>query len=358
MLWLFITIIVTILILTGYLSWHFQSLPLLVKYVPRKWLRWLGGAVIAGIFFVAAFIFRTWLIALFLYVCIGYFLCDMTGLILRRTRHREKWQRFPVNHFAWIFGLLICLLGYYNARNLVLTEYTVEINKPIKPLRIVFISDTHIGAAFRANELVKTQKMVEELSPDLILLGGDIYDEGTSEDEKAHSYGVWKSMAARLGKYYVTGNHEFSSHGPGINIDEIMAELEKSDVRVLLDKTVLIDNEFYLIGRRDQAKPREELEVLTAGIDKSKPVILLDHQPIDREKARELGVDLQLSGHTHNGQLFPFKWLLLTVYGVTSGQYQWGDYHLVISTGAGTWRLPIRTSGRSEILLINLQSAR
>ncbi|WP_418791611.1 metallophosphoesterase [Phosphitispora sp. TUW77] len=208
---------------------------------------------------------------------------------------------------ALVTGILV--YGTFNALNPEITRYDLVIDKKpdsVKKLDIIMVSDIHLGSIVRTNRL---QKLVEEayrLNPDLILFSGDIVDQSMEPTEVDNMVNVFGNMQARFGKFAVPGNHEYISG----HADDAFAYLEQAGFRVLRDEYVKVADSFYVVGRDNTSHQgprtvRRQLSELMEEVDRSLPVILLDHEPNDLANARENGVDLQLSGHTHRGQLFP-----------------------------------------------------
>ena len=149
--------------------------------------------------------------------------------------------------------------------------------------------------------------------------------------------------------YFVNGNHERSR-------TNAFNYLSLQGIRPLLDTVVCIDNSFYVAGRIDRStRMRKTIPELLTGIDRQLPVILLDHQPLNLEEAEQSGIDLQLSGHTHHGQMFPLNYIIANMYEKDWGFLQKGKTNFYISCGAGTWGPPIRTAGYSEVVIIDLE---
>ncbi|MGB6648562.1 MAG: metallophosphoesterase, partial [Bacteroidota bacterium] len=166
-------------------------------------------------------------------------------------------------------------------------------------------------------------------------------------------------LKARYGVLAVTGNHEYIG-----GAREACAYLEDHGVRVLRDSSVRLPNGVTIVGREDRSmeqfagRRRTPLSALMAEVDTLSPVILMDHQPFGLEEAANAGVDLQLSGHTHHGQLWPFNFITRAVYEVSWGYVKKGNTHVYVSSGVGTWGPPVRTGNRPEIVSIRLEFKR
>lgn len=242
--------------------------------------------------------------------------------------------------------------GFYNARNFVVKNYEITINKQsqLDSLNIVMISDLHLGSSIKKGEIDKLRIKIKSLEPDIIFICGDMFDHGSHADLIDYAVKCLGSIKASLGTFFVTGNHEDYLGG----IQQTLSYFKGSKIRVLADETVVAAG-IYITGRKDRrSSTRAPLSKLLAFTDKNKPLILLDHQPNDILEAERCGVDLQLSGHTHNGQIFPFNFLVGMANVATYGLIASGSYNAVISSGCGTWKFPILTGSHSEIVNVRL----
>ena len=159
-------------------------------------------------------------------------------------------------------------------------------------------------------------------------------------------------LHAPLGVFAITGNHEFYSGVP----EEINKYLRAAGVRMLHDSVALVDNSFYLVGRDDRTNPnRMKLSELVKGLQPDLPKILLDHQPYALEQACENDIDLQISGHTHNGQFFPGNLFVKRIFEVAHGYKKKGKTHFYVSSGLGIWGPLYRIGTQSELVEIQLK---
>jgi predicted MPP superfamily phosphohydrolase len=198
--------------------------------------------------------------------------------------------------------------------------------------------------------------MANSLNPDIILLPGDIFDEDIGPIIKNKLGDDLQKLNAKYGVYAVTGNHEYIG-----GVESAVDYMEKHGINVLRDEAVLIDSGFYLVGREDRSigqfanQKRIELSEITKNINKNFPAILLDHQPFQLNLTRENGIDLQLSGHTHHGQLWPLNYITSMIYEISWGYEKIDETHYYVSSGFAGWGPPVRTGSRTEI--VNLKIA-
>jgi len=261
----------------------------------------------------------------------------------------------------FISGCIIILTvtaGFINARLPGITHLDIRINKKVtgdKSLKIVMVSDIHMGtliAKRRTNYLINK---IINLKPDVILFAGDIVDEDLAPVIRRNLGEMLSQLKAKHGVYGITGNHEYIG-----GVEPAVKYLTAHGIKILRDTAVLVDNYFYLVGRDDKDKPRftgkkrKTLEEIMSQVDRSYPVILMDHQPFKLGKTVEQGVDLQLSGHTHHGQLWPFNYITNAIYELSWGYRQIGQTHFYVSSGFGSWGPPVRLGNRPEIVEINV----
>ncbi len=250
-----------------------------------------------------------------------------------------------------VIGLLI--YGTCHARNIRVTSYQIHIKKPagtLKQLHIAMVSDLHLTdiSDYRRHQMIHK---VNELHPDIVIIPGDIVP-----IEKEQIAAEFQNIKSRYGIFAALGNHDYYNQ----NLNKFTRWLSKAGIQVLRDKSVKVADSFYLIGRDDKSyemisgKKRQKISDLTADINKKLPVILLDHQPVDLEAARDAGVDLQLSGHTHKGQFFPFGLITRRVFRIDYGYLKLGSMQVIVSSGAGTWGPPIRIASLSEVVDIRI----
>ena len=280
-------------------------------------------------------------------------------------------QRFNIYRFTFITGILgvlvtvLCLgYGYYNIKHVVATTYDLSSDK-IDDLKIIEIADLHMSTSLDVLQLQKYCDEMSELNADLVVLTGDIFDENTPLDDMVDASKALSTIKNKLGIYYVYGNHDNGSRNfddVAFGPEEIKENLEKNGITVLEDEVITLDK-INIIGRKDASfwgnNPRLATSELLAMIPEDKRdnyTIILDHQPLDLDENAALGIDLQLSGHTHGGQLFPMGIVQsLTSDNLIRGQRTIHDFTAITSSGMAGWRYPIKTGAPSEYVIINVK---
>lgn len=261
-----------------------------------------------------------------------------------------------------IIMAIVLLIGTRNAWSPVIRKYRVQIPKQAggrSKLRIAMASDIHLGTTIGNAHLHRLLGKVGQIKPDIILLPGDILDDDIEPFIRKKMAAVLGKLDAPLGVYAVTGNHEYI----GGKVPEFVAAMDAIGIRVLMDEAVLVDDSFYIIGRKDKAaggfrsggEGRRPIGELVAPLDESLPMIMMDHQPSDLENAAGSGIDLSLSGHTHRGQMAPNHLITKRLFEVDWGYLKKGGLHAIVSSGFGFWGPPVRIGSRCEVLHIDVE---
>ena len=304
-------------------------------------------------------------VIVFLYASIIWLICDVLFWGVQKLRKKN----FKYYYAGWLAIIISCLYlfnGWYQAHNVWKTDYNIITNKKVQNLRIIMFADAHVGTTFDGEGLANHMKEMQKHNPDMLVITGDFVDNGTSKDEMMRSLKSLAEFKSKYGVYLVLGNHDKSSNGKafrGFSNDEFIDELKKHGVKVLQDEIELIDNEFYVIGRKDafderRGYSRKSMKEMLRNIDKNKLMIVFDHQPNDYKNQIEEDIDLVLSGHTHGGQLFPInnvsKWMGMNdkIY----GHEKIKNTDFIVTSGISDWEIKFKTGCRSEFVIIDIKS--
>ena len=266
--------------------------------------------------------------------------------------------RFAVFIITCISVCMIMLAGFINALSPRVKTINLSIQKYAgnrQELSVAMASDIHMGTLVGPRRTKKMANLINSLKPDMVVFAGDMVDEELAPVLRFDLGREIKRISAPLGVYAVTGNHEYIG-----GADKAKKYLEDHGVTMLNDTMILIDNSFYLAGREDRTsirfghKKRKDLGELLHGADLNKPVIMLDHQPFGLSEVAQSGADLQISGHTHHGQLWPLNYLTRAIYEVSAGLKKIGKTWFYVSPGYGGWGPPVRTNSRPEVVLFRI----
>ncbi|NLK52262.1 MAG: metallophosphoesterase [Syntrophomonadaceae bacterium] len=322
-------------------------------FVGRIGDKVLPGAVSRGLTLIGAY----WLIFIY-YGVIILLILDLIRLLDRGFPFIPAGLKpSPATFGLIVVGLLIGILVYgtWNARNPVFRHYALTIPKStpdLSALRVIVVSDIHLGNIVHNGRLTRMINQINERNPDLVLLPGDIIDEDIGPFIEQKMPETFQQLHPKYGVYAVFGNHEYI----GGHAEEALYYLSQAGVTVLRDDYVQVADSFYLVGRDDPArqrhaqKSRQDLKTIMEGIDYSLPIILLDHQPFNLEEAQAIGVDLQLSGHTHRGQFFPNNLITQKIFEIDWGYLRKDTLQVIVSCGFGTWGPPVRIGNTPEVV--------
>jgi len=308
-----------------------------------------------------------------------YFLMTLIGLTvlkyiiwntrLRKTRLFSRIGVISAGVFVFTVAGAVCIYGAVHARQIKTTQYVVSVNKQVEgmeKLRVVLIADTHMGYAIGRDHISKMVEKINACAPDIVIFAGDIFDNSVEgldyPDEIAAQF---RSIRSKYGVWATYGNHDidedilmgftFNWSGSPPNDTRMREFVDKAGIKLLSDESVLIDDKFYLVGRRDAAKPgtddgsRKTPAELTEGLDKSKPVLFIAHEPDELSETAKAGADIDFSGHTHDGQLFPLTLITRSVWENCCGVLQKDGMWSIVTSGVGVFGPFMRVGTDAEI---------
>lgn len=295
-----------------------------------------------------------------------WFLCDMAGwLAAKRGFARKSGGAYYAGIFAIGISVAYLVWAWYLSHHVWRTAYALWTDKPVGSLRIVQISDSHVGNVFDGEGFLLRMRAIQDENPDIVVVTGDYVDDDTAKEDMEAACRALGTLKTTHGVFYVFGNHDKGYYGPqyrGYSGRDLVAELEKNGVTVLQDEAVLLNGGVCLIGRKDRSEERSgnarlSMAELTEGLDPQSYRIVLDHQPHDYDAQVAAGVDLVLSGHTHGGHFFPLNRLgeWLRIDDKTYGLEKRGDTNFIVTSGIAEWGLKFRTGCRSEYVVIDVQ---
>ena len=301
-----------------------------------------------------------WL-GLFIYFLLFFIAADLIILIGRIAKlipaDMFLSTRFYAGTAAILLSAAVFCYGIYNARTIKFTSYDVQLNRSLSDeMNIVLISDLHLGDIGSEKRIDDVVRGINSINPDIVCIAGDIFTDDyfrLKNPDKASA--LFRSIESAHGVYASLGNHD-----GGSTFSEMMDFLERSNIKVLNDEHVIIDDRLVLIGRLDSSPiggfgglARKDFPEVIAPVDVSYPVVVMEHNPA---RIGEYGydADLILAGHTHRGQLFPGGIFTKLIFAADYGHYQKdaNSPHVVVTQGAGTWMMPIRVGTNNEIVSV------
>ena len=330
--------------------------------------------ILSSIIAIISFLFclNIWSMAaiLIFYLFISSLIADLIRIIQKYLIKEKHLNFIPKIHkkglLALIFFAVIILGSVYGMNHIELTEYNLTTEKiDNKSYSILFVSDVHYGTV-QSTKLVKDSiSKMNNLKPDIVVLGGDIVDERTTKDSMEEIFEELGKINSTYGTYYIFGNHDrqpyttdYVNGNRTFTDSDLNQSIEKNKIKILNDAKVTINNDIVLVGRSDaeweNSVNRMDVNEIFNESDLSKYIVVLDHQPVEYEKNAQEGVDLQLSGHTHGGQLFPYGMIYDLTGRLNYGEYEIGDMKQIVSSGLTGWGWPMRNEAKCEYVLINI----
>ncbi len=345
----------------------------------QDWMPGVPAAVFWPIFMIVAFAYMIAMIpwpqsvkpvARFFKVIGSYYLaCMEFAIIFLPLTDLLHWvlrlMGYSLTEFTSEAGVTLLLMlavfliwGSRNAWSTIVRTHPIPIDKSIgtsTPLTIAVASDLHLGNIVGNRHLRKMVKEINNMHPDVILLAGDVLDDSIEPFIRNHMSDQMKQLKARHGVYAVLGNHEYY----GGSISQYTELMSSIGIKVLQDEVLEVAGT-YIVGRKDktaesmEAGGRKSVVSLLEGLDLSRPVIMMDHQPTGFDAAAQAGVDILLSGHTHRGQIAPNHWITKRLFELDWGYLRKDKLHVIVSSGYGTWGPPIRWASRSELIKLEV----
>jgi len=284
-----------------------------------------------------------------LYLVLLYLLLDL-GHALHLVPHNFLYN--STKGSLTILAILVSVFtyGYFHYMDKTRQPLDMPTTKKLaRPLKIVMASDLHLGYHNQVDELNRWVDLINQENPDLILIAGDIIDgqiRPLQEQNMAASFHRLKAPVVAC-----LGNHEYYS-----GVRNSFNFYKAAGIQLLCDTAITIKG-INIIGRDDKTDSRRQtVQALTTPLDMNRYTILLDHQPYHLEEAQQAGIDFQLSGHTHHGQVWPISWITDAIYEQAFGPLQKGNTQYYVSSGLGIWGGKFRIGTRSEYIVGTLHN--
>lgn len=305
-----------------------------------------------------------WMVA-FIYFLMIWIIFEVGRLVLKSTGHLESNTRklpkaFPQIAVGAILIFVTALIaaGYQNNLRAVVHTHSIRIDKMIsdnQSLRILIAADMHLGTIVDGKRAEQIVQKINEQNPDIVFLPGDIIDIDTQEVIANGGAAALGKIKAPLGVYACLGNHEVYAGEEAST--RLLSDL---GIIVLRDEFVNLSNGLQIAGRLDYAREgfgltRKSISEILKDASPMMPILLLDHQPRALKEAQEAGVDLIVCGHTHNGQFWPINYVVRMIFDLAYGYARWGNTHIYVSNGVGSWGPPVRIGRPPEIVVIDVE---
>lgn len=385
-----IYIVFNIYIIRWLLAWmsccHKAFKTKLSKIITISFYSFLASAIFIGFLLPQGNIKRVFngignfFIGAMIYIILCILVCDLIRIILIKTNkyHQDSLYKTRILVIIGAINIIvistICIYGAINARIIHTTKYEVTINKKvsnIKNLNIVMVADLHIGNNIGIKHIKRMVEAINKENADVVIMAGDIFDNDydTIENPK-ELIKILKTIKSKNGVYAVYGNHDikekilagftFNYNNQKYSDPRMDKLLKNADIKLLQDESVILYNEIQIYGRPDYKKPNRNIikrktpKELSNTLDKTKPIIVIDHEPFELEQLSQNGIDLDLSGHTHAGQIFPENLFLGLIYQNPYGYKKINNMHSIVTSGVGVYGPNMRVGTIAEITSIKV----
>ena len=303
------------------------------------------------------------------------FLIRLIVKLVKKDKYNLRLAQKITNVAVVSFTILMSVYGIVNAQNLKVTTYDVTVDKSSKQdeLNVVLIADLHLGYSVGVKQMERMVNKINELQPDVVVVAGDIFDnEFSAIYNPVRLAEILRGINSKYGVYAVYGNHDieedilcgFTFSDDDVtqvtSIKEMDDFIENCGFTFLYDEAILINDDFYIYGRPDEERPnfgndsRLEAEKITEGLDLSKLIICVDHEPHDQKKLSAADVDVDLNGHTHAGQLFPGNIIINFFWDIAYGYKNFDGMHNIVTSGVGLFGPNMRTFTKAEIAQVKI----
>ena len=311
------------------------------------------------------------LLYLLLAVLMADLICFLHFLIMKR---RLKCRTAVAGGICAVAVLVLSAWGIYNARIIHVTPYDITVNKDggrLENLNVVLAADLHLGYNIGTAHMMQMVDKINDQNADIVVIAGDIFDnEYEALDDPAELIAVLQKIQSKYGVYACYGNHDveekilagftFAGNKKKESSIQMDAFLEKAGIHLLQDEAVLIEDSFYLYGRPDAQRPgrginmRKTAVELMGELDTGKPVIVIDHEPKELQELADAGVDVDLCGHTHDGQMFPANLITALMWENSYGYLKKDHMHTIVTSGVGLFGPNMRVDTIAEICSIRV----
>lgn len=324
----------------------------------------------------------TYWIGIMFYSLLYVVLFDLLRLIAKHTKLKNtllfsRGSVISIGSVVVACAVATCLYGIFNARNIKVNEYSVTVNKSCgsdKHLKAVLVADLHMGYAIGVDHITNMVEKINQQGADIVIIAGDIFDNSyDGMDDPEGIKAQLKSIKSKYGVYAVYGNHDidekilmgftFDWGGKQLHSEKMTNFMKECNIKLINDESVLINDEFYLVGRRDTDKPgtedgsRAEISELTKDLDKTKPIFVLSHEPDELQKTADAGADIDFSGHTHDGQLFPGNLTIGLFWENPCGMIKKDNMYSIVTSGVGVYGTFMRVGTDAEICSVDIDFA-
>ncbi|MBQ9673028.1 MAG: metallophosphoesterase [Ruminococcus sp.] len=367
-LWIIIPIAFFVVFMTVYLTFFVRRIFSL--FLKKRIISLIASlAIVIGGTAGGFVLFGTSSIIVILHLFFSALLFQLISFILKKAVKNENFQKkrdfiYKLGMVPIVFTACLMIFAYINMITVIETNYHYDSPKMNngKKLHLAMIADLHMGTTMDVEDLQKHADEISAKNPDVFVLVGDIVDESTTKYQMEQTFKILSNVKSRDGVYYVYGNHDRGIYNANCEFTEteLMVTILNNGIKILKNDVAEFDD-YVLIGREDKSfetsgYERPAMTELIKDVDKNKYIINLDHQPLELKQNAELGVDLQLSGHTHGGQIWPAGIVAQAtgIFELTYGEKNIDSFNAITTSGIASWGYPFRTEQHSEFVIIDI----
>lgn len=323
-------------------------------------LSWVAAAVPVAALGLLALVNVPTLLVVAVHLCAAFLLARLAGCIVRKVAGKRLSDN-ALGITALVVTAFYLGIGVYQMYHICETHYTLESPKLQQNLRVAVLSDSHLSLTLDGAHFSELVDRVQAAEPDVVVLVGDFVDDDSDREDMIDACAALGRLKTTCGVFCVFGNHDDGYYDyRNFTSDELREELKKNGVVTLEDQYILLDDTFYLVGRRDRSwSGRLDMKTMTGELEASKYVIVLDHQPNDYAAEAATCADLVLSGHTHGGHIFPTGQigLLIGANDQCYGMEVRNGTTFIVTSGVSGWAIPFKTGTWSEFVVIDVRPA-
>ena len=366
--WLLLLILALSLVSVGaiYMTVQVSKFSIMRRLKEKnRFLGYIFSFLIIAVCFAAVCFFMSVVdaVVVLLSTLMFFLLFGIIGRIIGKIRHKD-YKNFNgknlIGALALIASVIYLCISYYLCVNIWQTRYDLHTDKDPGSLKIAMFADSHVGTTFDGDGFYEKMKMIEQENPDILLIPGDMVDDWTTKENMIKSCEALGKLNIKYGVYFSFGNHDEGYYEDrNFSGTDLRNALKENGVHILEDEYELIDNRFYIVGRRDKSMgSRQSMEELLSDLDTSKYIVVLDHQPADYDAEAAAGADLVVSGHTHGGQLIPLTYLgeWSGINDATYGHKKINGTDFIVTSGISDWAIKFKSGTKSEYVIITVNS--
>lgn len=302
-----------------------------------------------------------------IYYILFYIAINLLNCMVKSFLHKELSKKVMKLLPLSIISFLI-ILGIYNMLHIERTSYSIStehtFSQENNTYKVILVADLHYGTTSFEQTLVSLQEKINSENADFILILGDVVDENSTYQDMQTAFSYLGNLNSKYGSYFIYGNHDRQmlkkESSRAFSPEELYETICDNGITILKDEMLTINNDILLVGREDYSMEEDRLGIPKLMEDTSTEdyILMMNHKPQDFEVCEKSGVDLLVSGHTHNGQVWPLNWFLTwfadncLMYGMAESTES--DFKVIVTSGVGGWALPIRNSSPAEYVVIDL----